>query len=259
MGTVSGNGRRTPSGQPRRSQSGRTATTQSRQRAAARRRRLRRRRQILISSMVILVLLLIAGIGLGVSGRKKQKVKEALQTEGIAYLDQGNYDAAIKSFDEILVLNKGKIGSLEISVLQYRAEAEYKQGDYQAALQTSETLIKADGEKESYLKLRGRCQLALGDYENALQYQPLAALAYNYMAAKAINEGRYEEALDLIEKGMAEGDSDVAADLAFNQAAAYDKMGNFEKALELFETYVQTYGPDENAEREITFLKSRQE
>ena len=41
------------------------------------------------------------------------------------------------------------------------------------------------------------------------------------------------------------------------QAAAYEYMSQYEKALELFQAYEAAYGPDEAAQKEITFLSTR--
>ena len=49
----------------------------------------------------------------------------------------------------------------------------------------------------------------------------------------------------------------VSKDLKFNEAAAYEKMGDFATALAKFEAYVSEFGSEEAVDREIQFLKSR--
>lgn len=252
----------------RRTTSGRTANAgphrpasphaPNRARAAARRRRRQRQRRLLLGLGLLVLIILAAVIGMMISGQKKNRENAALQAEGVAYLDQGNYDAAIQSFTEILNNNKGKNGKQEKTVLLYKAEAEYKKGDYQAALTTSDELIAADGEKEEYLKLKSRCQLELGHYDAArTTYPSLAPVVYNRMALNAINEERYQDALVAIESGLAAGESEATQSLLRNQAVVYVCMGDYEKALTLFESYEQKYGPDEEVTREIEFLKTR--
>jgi hypothetical protein len=43
----------------------------------------------------------------------------------------------------------------------------------------------------------------------------------------------------------------------FNRAAAYEYAGDFEKAKELFIDYLNQYSGDEDARREMVFLKTR--
>lgn len=235
----------------------RKTNTNNRARAAARRRRKRRQRRIILG-FGLLILLMAAGIiGVIISGYKKNREKAALQAEGVAYLNQGNYDAAIQSFSEILEKSKGKAGKKEKAVLLYKAEAEYSKGDYQAALTTVDTLIAADGEKDEYLNLKSHCQLELGDYDAALTYQPLAPVVYNRMAVEAINGARYEDALILIESGQAAGESEASQSLLWNQAVVFENLGDYEQALELFESYEQKYGSSESVTKEIEFLKTR--
>jgi len=227
----------------------------NRARAAARRHRKRRRRRIILGLGLLVLLIAAAVIGIIISGQKKNRDK--VQAEGIAYLDQGNYDAAIQSFTQILDKSKGKTGKQEKTVLLYKAEAEYKKGDYQAALATSDALIAADGEKDEYLKLKSRCQMELGDYNAALSYQPLIPVVYNRKAVEAINEGRYEDALAAIKNGLAVGESEALQSLLWNQAVVYVNTGDYEKALGLLESYEQKYGSDENITKQIEFLKTR--
>lgn len=233
-------------------------TGQARARTIARRQRRRRQRRIIIGVMVLLLVVIVLAAGLGISSHNKRKKQQAWITEGTEYLDQGNYDGAIQAFNEALDIFKGKTGKTELMVLQYRAEAEYVKKDYTAALATCESLVAADGKKDAYLRLQSLCQMQLGNYEAALSYGQNAALIYNRIAFQAIEEARYEAALAAIDQGIAAADPLVMAELAYHQAVAYEKMGDFAKALELFEAYDQSYGPDPKAEVEIAFLKTRQ-
>lgn len=260
MSTVDQNKRRRTSGQSGNDGQRRRPVqpdARNRARAAAKRRRKRRQRRLILGLGLLILLILTAAVGVTISGYKKNREISALQTEGIDFLDQGNYDAAVQSFTQILEKSKGKVGKREKTVLLYKAEAEYKNDDYQAALETCEILIKADGEKDQYLKLKSQCQMELEDYQAALTYQPLAPVVYNRMAVQAINEKRYEDALSLIENGLAAGESEASRSLEANQAIAYEWLGDYEKALALFESYVQKYGSDEKIDKEIEFLKTR--
>lgn len=233
---------------------------QARARAMARRKRRRRQRRILIGILALLILLIAGGIFFGVSSYKKGKAQQTLLKEGVASLDGGNYGEAVAVFDKILEGSKGKIGSFEAEVLTYRGEAEYKQKDYSAALATFELLMKEDGEKERYRRMICYSQLELGNYEAALAYGFADALAYSRMAVRDIENQEYDKALEHVKKGMAacQADDPAMQELAYSQAVIYENLGDFKKALELFEDYLETYGPDEKVSREVLFLKTRQ-
>lgn len=213
---------------------------------------------IIISVMLLLLAAVVGAAVLGISSYNKRKKQQVWIAEGTVELEQGNYAGAIQAFNEALAIFPGKTGKTEQTVLQYRAEAEYSKEDYATALATSKILVAADEQNDAYLKLQSLCQLQLGDYEAALSYGANAALIYNRMAVKAIEEARYEEALVAIDQGIAAADPLVMADLTYNQAVTYEKMGDFSKALVLFEAYNQSYGPDSRIEAEIAFLKTRQ-
>lgn len=250
-----GNGNVNPTGAIRPS-----GDRQARARAMARRKRRRRQRRMILGGLAFLLILLVAGIFFGISSYKKGKAREALLEAGIASLDGGSYEEAIGKFDEILAGTKGKVGSFEAEVLTYRGEAEYRKKDYRAALETFELLVKEDGEKERYQRMICLSQLELGNYEAALTYGFADAMVYSKMALRDIENKDYDLALERVQKGLAAGQADDPAmqELAFSQAVIYEQKGDFAKALELFEAYLAAYGPDEKAEREVTFLKTRQ-
>lgn len=232
----------------------------ARSRAAARRKRRRRQRRILIGGILLLLLLLLGGILFGIFSFRKAKERQALLEDGVTSMESGSYEAAIAKFDEALSGSKGNVGSFEAEVLSYRGEAEYKQKDYQAALHTYELLVKAEGEKERYQRMLCYIQTELGNYEAALSYGFADAEVYSRMALQNMEQEDYGNALENVRKGIeaCAADNPVMQELTFNQAVIYEKKGDFVKALELFEAYIKTYGPDEEASREVTFLKTRQ-
>jgi len=224
---------------------------------ARRRRRKRRQQRMMFCLLLVLLALAVCGI-FGVRRYLKDKARGELRDAGIASLDAGDYEAAIGKFDEALKDAGGKIGKFEADVLELRAEAEYRETDYAAALHTWELLLGKDAENQEYKEGAVLCLLETGDYERALSFGVLQSRVYNRMAVEQIGAGEYEKALETIASGMQAPEHSAAADLLYNQAATYEYLGDYGKALELFESYIAQYGSDEKAEREITFLKSRQ-
>lgn len=243
----------------------------SQMRARERRRKRVRRQRMIVITVLLLMLLAIGGIGYGITQGIKNKEKQELLETGISRMDSGNYEAAIQSFEEELELAGGRIGAYEKQVLLYRAEAEYQLQDYAAALHTYEILLKGDHKEELYRKGAALSRMETGDYAGALELGIMDAEVYNRMAKEQIEQGQYDEALASIEQGLnawnqqtetvQDGqtiDPSVKRHLEFQQAVAYEYKSDYKKALELFEAYVQQYGADETAEREIVFLKTRQ-
>ena len=91
------------------------------------------------------------------------KEKYELRENGILRMNAGNFPAAVQLFDEALEKSDGKVGNFEIDVLKYRAEAEYRMGDYEAAAETYDTLWQVDGDKEKAEYLSRCCAMLVLD------------------------------------------------------------------------------------------------
>lgn len=120
-----------------------------------------------------------AALVIGAAGCKKSDPqRSALRMSGIEKMDAGDYSGAAQDFEAAIQASKGRVGSFEIDVLKYRAEAEYKLEDYQAAAHTYDVLIEVDGEEVEYLyraaltkALSGDAQGALDDYLDGVELE----------------------------------------------------------------------------------------
>ncbi len=231
---------------------------EARARAMARRRRQRRQRQMILTGMLI-TLLVLAGIGMFAGIRwKNNKERQEFAVSGVTAAQSGDYEAAIAAFDQALEKSGGRIGNFETDVLLNRAEAEYNQGDFEAALSTYQLLMESDKDNELFKKGAVLCMVETGAYEEALALNVLQSQVCSRMAAEQIEAGQYDEALATITRGRGFPDSSAARNLDFNEAVAYEYKADFARALELMEAYVQKYGADAQAERELAFLRTRQ-
>lgn len=122
---------------------------------------------------------------------------------------------------------------------------------------------RSTGYAEAVMAL-GEAYLLLGDREEAEGlYRDLVKTGYgtsevyNRLMISAMERGSYEEALELSAAGLGLEDGLADRALKFNEAVCREYLGQFNKALELFQTYVEEYGSDERAEHEIAFLKTR--
>lgn len=230
---------------------------EARARAIARQRRKRRQRQRMLAGAAILLLCLTGGAVLGILGWQDSRERKAFAEAGAAAAAAGNYEEAAAAFDKALKPG-GRIGKFETDVLLNRAEAEYRQGSYDKALETYRLLLEDDRDSDMAKRGAALCLMEQGSYEEALALEVLQAQVYNRMAADQIEAGQYEEALASINLGRGFSDSLAAQDLSFNEAVAYERMGDYGRAKELFEAYTAQYGEDERARRELAFLQTRQ-
>lgn len=228
----------------------------ARLRARARKKKRRLQRRILLGSFFLLLLFVVGGAAYGFMRHQRETKKQELLKEGIELLEESRYEEAITRLDEAVQWSKGKVGEFETTVLLYRAEAEFRLEDYDAALNTYGILRKEDPENEEYKRGEAYCKVKKGDYDGALALGVIDGYVCNLKAVELMNDGEYDEALEWIARGKAAGDS--LQDLSFNEAAAWENKGEFARALELFEAYAAEYGTDENVEHELTFLRSRQ-
>ncbi|MCI8948620.1 MAG: tetratricopeptide repeat protein [Lachnospiraceae bacterium] len=311
----------------------------------------------------VLIVLLVWSVS--AAGCKKDGTdKKELRLSGIEKLNAGDYAGAVTDFDQAIQTSKGKVGSFEMDVLKYRAEAEYMLGDYGAAAHTYDVLLEVDGEEMEYFYQNAVMKALSGDIDGALaaygdgvrlekegskksglsslfglldkepskesqaasaetsspqgkeagdskeqekgshtgsfgRREALMAVGnacleagreeeakklfdaameegaagpevYFNMGMSFLENQQYTEALDAFEsailRGTGSGLGEMPADpqtaklvreARFNQAVIYEYQGLYKNALEAFEAYVAEYGPDEAAQREITFLQTR--
>ena len=234
-----------------------SGSREARARAMARRRKKRRQQQRMLIAAAAALLLLIGGAISGVFYWKDWSARKESAEAGVAAAEAGNYEDAIAAFDSALKPG-GAIGKFETDVLLNRAEAEYRQGSYDKALETYRLVAEDDKNNELAKKGVVLCLMEQGAYEEALAVEVLQSQVYNRMAVDQIEAGQYEAALNSITLGRGFPDTSAAQDLSFNEAVAYEKMGDYAKALTLFEAYTAQYGADERAQRELAFLRTRQ-
>ena len=111
----------------------------------------------------------------------------------------------------------------------YRAEAQYRSGDYQSALASYETLYAKDESNEACKTGLSLCLLETGDYDRAKSLGVILGQVYSRIARDQINAGQYDEALNTIDTGLAEAGADDVGreELTFNQAVAWEYKGDY--------------------------------
>lgn len=148
------------------------------------------KRFLYMTTILTATLLICTGCG---SARKE--AQETYREQGIAYLESGDYENALKAFQNALDQALGEIGEMELDICFYKAKAQYLSGDEDGALETYSAIIAYNNNSKAYY-LRGNLYLAksrvkaqrvdessdepsaaeylsmaLSDYESAVKYE----------------------------------------------------------------------------------------
>lgn len=93
----------------------------------------------------------------------------ASREKGIALLESGDYEGAVREFEE-LTQNAKRVTDFELDVLKYRAEAEFGSEDYEAAAHTYRILNQVDRERAEYYYFGAAALAKAKDTEGAQEY-----------------------------------------------------------------------------------------
>lgn len=159
----------------------------------------------------------------------------AYKTIGINAMEAGDYEEAIKAFDRALEQSIGVIGSEEADICYYKADAQYRSGDTEAALATYNALLDYDDHLAEAHFLRGDLYLDQGDFESAMaDYQAALSLdeknleLYITICENLRNTGHEEEGTSLLTRAT-EISGNSAADHAL-RGRAYTLLGRYDEA-----------------------------
>lgn len=187
-------------------------------------------------------------------------------------MDSGNYDRLIEIYEILAYFGYREDGQEYLQTAlsagdkkmdnYSRGRIYYYQGEYQKACLALEE-ARGEGRAESYLYL-GRAYEATGDYNYAAsvyssylaQYEENAEV-YNQLGLCEMAKGEFNEALAAFQAGMQMGNSRMMQTLSFNEIAAYEYLGEFERAYVLINNYLKNYPDDQQARREYDFLSTR--
>ena len=165
----------------------------------------------------------------------KNKAKE-YRLLGIEALERGDGKTALENFNLALEKSNGQVSALQMDILAYKIEAEIQLGnisDAEESLQSYKTLAKKD---------------------LPLLEERIAGKKLIQELGTALNDNKLEDAEKLLseikEKGLEE-DRDAAVYL--------EKTAKWQEAYEAFQQYCTRYPGDEDAKRELSFLKNRME
>ena len=192
-------------------------------------------------------------------GHVTEEMKES-RKNGIALLENGDYEGAIKTFDD-LIDQAEHVTSFEIDVLKYRGEAEFRLGDYGAAAYTYDTLAKADKPRAEYYYLGAvslansndtegaKNRLDSGEQKDKSHTAAGYAEAMEALGAAYMTSGKQDEADAVYQSLVEEGFSSTEVYNQWMMAAM--ENGDYEEALSHAETGLSL--EDDKAKKELSF------
>lgn len=176
----------------------------------------------------------------------------------------GNYAEAVNTYDKLI-----KADGQKPEYLNMRSVSKAETGDVNGAVEDYRKSAELDKDRKApgrlnallttgaFMEENGSADDAMSLYQEAFQAGEKSAQLLNRMGLCSMAKKDYDSAVNYFEQGLSAEDNAKVPELLFNQAVAKEYKGEFKEALDLMQKYVSVHGPDEAAEREITFLKTR--
>lgn len=195
---------------------------------------------------------------------------EYLYLQAVCYARQGDGISAEEKYEAALAADNKKDSPAagRLSALLAVGGAFMDQEQYDKALALYESAVAGGMDHGEIYNQMGLCQMASQDYQSAYDSFDKGISAASAAAAEAGKEKASsdktskkgeEEKPSQSEKGSSLTDQHtrLLREITYNRAVACEYLQEYDKALKLFEDFVAQFGPDEAAEHEITFLKTR--
>lgn len=167
--------------------------------------------------LYIVVLVMAALLCTGCSDREANQLE--YRQQGITLMENGKYEEGLVAFQNALDLSLGEVGETEMDICFYKAEALYKLGDAEGAMNTYSAIINFNESAKAYF-LRGNLYYSQGEEAKALK---------DYAAAIEQEKKDYDLYIGVYEALSAHGKAKEAQDylnqaLEISGTSAYDKM-----------------------------------
>ena len=167
----------------------------------------------------------------------------AYKTIGINAMADGDYAGAIDAFNKALEQAVGVVGSEEVDICYYKADAQYRSGDTDGALSTYDALLAFDNSLAEAYFLRGNLYLdqgdaekALSDYEAAIERDEKDLELYITICENLTNTGYAEQGNEILKRATEISGS--GADEHALRGRAYTLLGQYDEAAEELDTAV---------------------
>ena len=221
--------------------------------------------------------------------------KAAYRAEGIAMLGAGRFPEAVDAFTRALSCSNGIVEAADIDVSYYLAVAEYKMGEHEKALETTNAIAGISPKDDGVYFLRGKIELALGnknaaigDFDTTVElapdnydryvgiYEELHARGFDQEAAAYLEKamsvgnklsdynkgvleyylGSYTDARNDLENA---GKSDKSENLTLYLGRTYEALGDSGYAMTLYEDYLREHSSAGRIYEELASCKMKEE
>ncbi len=190
--------------------------------------------------------------------------KDVLKYRGEAQYLSEDYGSAADTYGILIQVDGERAEYFNMRAAARAGAGKFAQAaeDYQKSV-SLDPEGKAPGSLEALMaageamEQAGEAEEAMALYEDALSKGKQSAGLYNRMGLCKMTDQDWSGADQYFELGLSMPDGSQVPELLYNKAVAKEYSGDFKTALDLMQQYVSVHGPDEEAEREITFLKTR--
>lgn len=191
------------------------------------------------------------------AAKKEDSEEMALQIYE-AYLEQDLEADGTRYLEQVL---DGNAGTAKEHC--ERGRIYYYMGDYENA--EAELTAAIDSRYREAMLVMGQVDLAREDVDGARAWfqeylekeKKNTSGGYNGLVLCDLAEENYESALENVQRGLAEAQSDQMQELLFNEVVIYEKSLDFQTAQEKADEYLQMFPDDERMRTEKEFLDSR--
>lgn len=193
--------------------------------------------------------------------------EDILRYKADAEAAAADYGAAVSDYDQLIAMNKEPA---EYYLLRGRAFLEL--GDVERAVSDFRAAISASADNLDYcediyqdLKEHGAAAAGLEFLEVIRRAGAADAGGDRYgracleLARVQMEDGQYEEALLAAQEGLSQAAEPARKELLYVEGACYERLLDFETALEKFRAWRDAYGGNETVDHEIAFLVTRVE
>ncbi len=178
-------------------------------------------------------------VGSGCGDQERLENEQAYRKTGLEQLDKGDFEGAIRSFDQALGERVGIVSNLEEDINLYKAYAQIEAGRTEEAIETYHALVAYNDSNANAYYLRGCAYISLGntqaavsDFKQAAKHDPGNGELYACIYERLVSVGLSAQAEEYLEKGL-ENNGDSAA-ACLSRGRLYLAGGDYKNAeLEL--------------------------
>lgn len=179
--------------------------------------------------------LLTAACTCGCGDKKQVESEQAYRQQGLALLDQGDYEGAVDAFNKALQERVGIVSNLEEDINFYKAHAQMEAGSVKDAIATYSAIIDYDKKNADAYYLRGCAYISAGqakeaaaDFQKAADNDKKNGQMYAGIYEQLVLAGMLDEAAAYLDQGLKiKGDGAAAC---LSRGRLYYVSGNYEKA-----------------------------